>query len=158
MNRRRAGDAQRWLRGTLAVTLVMAVTGCGGSNGAGLPLAQKHSWEESFNRGDSAAVAALYAPDAQLVMSGAAPVRGRAAIRAEVDRMLQSGVKVRIDTTRIGQAGNLAYFYGPYSVSSKQGLVEQGTYLEVWRRYGGQWLIDLDVNSTGAPIDQAPQN
>lgn len=123
-----------------------------------MPLAQKHFWEESFNRGDSAAVAALYAPDAQLVMSGAAPVRGRAAIRAELDRMFQSGVKVRIDTARAEQAGDLAYFYGPYGVSSKQGVVERGMYLEIWRRHGKRWLIELDVNSTGAPIDQAPRH
>lgn len=150
-------DAQRWLCGALAIALALAVAGCGGLQSAGLPLRQKRSWEGSFNKGNSAAVAALYAPDAELVMSGAPPVRGRAAIREEADKMVQSGVKVRIDTARAEQAGDLAYFYGPYSVSSKQGLVERGTYLEIWRRHGRQWLIELDVNATGAPIDRARQ-
>jgi quinohemoprotein ethanol dehydrogenase len=118
----------------------------------GLPLTQKRSWEKSFNSGNSAAVAALYAPDAELIMSGAAPVRGHAAIRAAVDKMVQSGVKVRIDTARAERAGDLAYFYGPYSVSAKQRVVERGTYLEIWRRHGEQWLLELDVNATGAPI------
>lgn len=85
-------------------------------------------------------------------MSGAAPVRGHAAIRAAIDKMVQSGVKVHIDTARAEPAGDLAYFYGPYSVSAKQGVVERGTYLEIWRRHGGQWLLELDVNATGAPI------
>ncbi len=120
------------------------------------PLAQKRSWELSFNRGDSAAVAALYAPNAELVMSGSAPIRGREAIRAAIDTMARSGVKVRIGTDRIAAVGDLAYFYGPYGVSSKQGIVERGTYLEVWHRYGSQWLIDLDVNATGAPIGSPP--
>lgn len=123
-----------------------------------LPLTQKRSWEVSFNGGNAAAVAALYAPDAELVMSDAAPVRGRAAIRAQVDKMIQSGVKVRIDTARAHRAGDLAYFYGPYSVSSKRGIVERGTYLEIWRRHDGRWLIELDVNATGAPIERTPQH
>lgn len=154
MSRRLSVAARRWLRGALAVALTLAVAGCSGLHGPGLPLPQKHSWENSFNRGDSAAVAALYAPDGELVMSGAAPVRGRKAIRAELDRMIQSGVKVRIGTARAERAGDLAYFYGPYSVSSHQGVAERGMYLEVWRRHGGQWLIELDVNSTGVPIER----
>lgn len=154
MIRRLPATARRWLQCVLAVALTLAAAGCGGPESPGLPLPQKHSWEESFTRGDAAAVAALYAPDGELVMSGAAPVRGRPAIRAAVDEMIRSGVKVRIGTARTGQVGGLAYFYGPYSVSSGQGVAERGTYLEIWRRRGGQWLIELDVNSTGAPIER----
>ena len=131
---------------------MLAMGGCSGRADSGPPLAQKHSWEVSFNRGDSAAVTALYAPNAELVMSGSPPIRGRAAIRAAIGSMLRSGVKVRIDTDRASAVGDLAYFYGPYSVSSAQGVVERGTYLEVWHRHGHDWLIDLDVNATGAPI------
>jgi uncharacterized protein (TIGR02246 family) len=132
--------------------------GCGGSMHSGPPLARKQTWEVSFNQGDAATVAALYAPDAQLVMSGEAPIRGRAPIRAAIDKMLYSGVKVRIGTDRAAAAGNLAYFYGPYEVSSSQRVVERGTYLEVWRRYGRQWLIELDVNATGARIIPGSQH
>lgn len=159
MTHRHTAHGRRWRRGALALTVILTVAGCSGPNNTGIPpLAQKHFWETSFNRGDSAAVVALYAPDAELVTSGAAPVRGPAAIRAEIDTMIKSGVKVRIETDRAEQAGDLAYFYGSYSVSSKQGVVERGTYLEVWRRSEGNWLIELDVNSTGAPIGQAPQH
>ncbi len=89
-------------------------------------------------------------------MSGTAPIHGRDAIRATIDKMIQSGVKVRIDTDRRTAAGDLAYFYGPYTVSSRGTVVERGTYLEIWRRYGTQWLIDLDVNATGAPVTASP--
>jgi ketosteroid isomerase-like protein len=149
-------NGQRWLGATVASAAILAGTlalpGCDGRADSAPPLAQKHSWEVSFNRGDSAAVAALYAPNAELVMSGTAPIRGRDAIRATIDKMIQSGVKVRIDTDRASAAGDIAYFYGPYSVSSKQAVIERGSYLEVWHRYGSQWLIDLDVNATGAPM------
>ena len=152
MTRRRTGGIPASLRRGTALALALAVAGCHGATDTALPMAQKVSWETSFNRGDSAAVAALYAPDAELVMSGSAPIHGRESIRAAVDKMLQSGVKLRIDTARAEAAGDLAYFYGPYSVSSARGVVERGTYLEVWRRTGTRWLIELDVNATGAPI------
>ncbi len=145
------------LSAVLALATVLALAGCQRRIDSEPPLAQKRSWEVSFNRGDSAAAAALYAPDAELVMSGSPPIRGRAAIRAAIDSMIHSGVKVRIDTDRISAVGDLAYFYGPYSVLSDQRVVERGTYLEVWHRYGRQWLIDLDVNATGAPIGSTPQ-
>lgn len=151
MNNQRRTRRHEWLRRMLVVAVILALGGCSPA-GSGLPVAKKRSWETSFNRGDSAAVAALYAPDAELVVSGAAPIRGREAIRAAVDKMLQSGVKVRIGTDRAQAVGDLAYFYGPYSVSSRQGVVERGTYVEVWHRTEGHWLIELDVNSTGAPV------
>lgn len=113
----------------------------------------KHSWEVSFNRGDAAAVAALYAPDAQLVMSGAAPVRGVANIQRAIADMISSGVKVRIDAEQNIGAGDIAYVYGKYVVQRGEGgpETERGSYVEVWRRRDGEWKIDLDLNAVGAP-------
>jgi ketosteroid isomerase-like protein len=155
MIRRFPADTRQWLRGAPAVALTLAVAACT-VQGPDLPLTQKRSWEEHFNAGDSAAVAALYAPDAQLVLSGEAPIRGRAAIRAEIDKLEQSGVRVSIDTAKAEKVGDLAYFYGPYSVSSRQAVVERGTYLEIWRWHNRQWLIELDVNAVGAAINPTP--
>ncbi len=124
----------------------------------GMPPELKHSWEVSFNRGDSAAVAALYSEHAELVMSNAAPVKGKAAIRAAVDQMIQSGAKVKIGSEQNVGSGDLAYVYGPYAVTGKGGeLIEAGSYVEVWRRRGGVWQIDLDVNSVGAPAATRPE-
>ena len=150
MDDRRKTRGHSWLHQALVLTVILALGGC--TSDSGLPVAKKRSWETSFNRGGAAAVAALYAPDAELVVSGEAPIRGREAIRAVVEKMIQSGVKVSIGTDKAEAAGDLAYFYGPYSVSSTQGVVERGTYVEVWHRIGGHWLIELDVNSTGAPV------
>ena len=119
----------------------------------------KHSWEVSFNKGDAAAVAKLYSDQAELVMSGSKPVRGRAAIQAAVDEMIKSGVKVRIGSAQNVGAGDLAYVYGPYSVLENEAgrVLETGTYVEVWRRRGGAWQIDLDVNSVGPAPEGRPQ-
>jgi uncharacterized protein (TIGR02246 family) len=138
----------------LVSALLAALTltaGCSGPGvvSPGVSPELKHSWEVAFNRGDAAAVAALYSQDAQLVMSGSPPVRGQAAIRGAVEAMMKSGVKVKIGTDQNNGSGDLAYVYGHYSVLDGAKSVEEGSYVEVWRRREGAWLIDLDVNAVG---------
>ncbi|MBS0393771.1 MAG: nuclear transport factor 2 family protein [Proteobacteria bacterium] len=121
-----------------------------------VPPELKHSWEVAFNQGDADAIAALYAPQAQLVMPGAEPVRGRERIRAAVLDMIRSGVKVKIGTEENVGSGNVAYVYGPYQVVDAQGHVaERGHYVETWRRDSGRWLIDIDINTAG-PAEAVP--
>lgn len=141
----------------LFLSISSALCGCRAATDNNPPLARKQSWETFFNRGDSAAVAELYSQNAELVMSGAPPIHGRPAIRTAIAKMAKSGVKVRIEVDRSAVAGDLAYFYGPYTVQLQEKVVERGTYLEVWHRYGEHWLLDLDVNATGAPILGSPQ-
>jgi ketosteroid isomerase-like protein len=71
--------------------------------------------------------------------------------------MIKSGVKVRIGTDQNVGSGDLAYVYGHYSVLDHEGgkSVEEGTYVELWRRRAGTWLIELDVNSVGAAASPA---
>ena len=142
----------------VGVTLVLTTACSDGVVTPGVPIELKHSWEVSFNRGDGAAVVALYSEEAQLIMSGAAPVRGKAAIRTAVDDMIKSGVKLRIGSAQNVGSGDIAYVYGPYSVFEHEGgrEVEAGTYIEVWRRRAGTWQIDLDINSTGPAIPTTP--
>jgi uncharacterized protein (TIGR02246 family) len=121
----------------------------------GVPPELKHSWESSFNQGNAKAVADLYAPDAQLVMSGAPPIRGPADIRRAVEEMIKTGAKVHIDVeTNVG-AGDIAYVYGTYTISDGEAgrETERGSYVEVWRRRDGAWAIVLDVNAVGEPVD-----
>ncbi len=140
----------------VAAGVVLALSACGGVVSPGVSPELKHSWEVDFNRGDATAVAARYSPDAQLVMSGGAPIRGQAAIRAAIEGMVKSGVKVRIGTDQNFGSGDVAYVYGPYSVLEHEGgqVTERGAYVEVWRRRGGVWQIDLDVNAAGPSISK----
>jgi len=136
---------------------VLAACAGGSSNSPGVPPTLKHSWEVNFNRGDAAAVAALYAPDAQLLVSGSEPVKGAAAIREQVEAMIHSGVKLRIDTSENVGSGNVAYVYGSYIVT--QGPdgkeVDHGTYVEIWRRRAGEWKITIDINASSLPAAPA---
>ncbi len=143
------GSTLRW-SGLMAAFVCIVSSGCGpGIVMPGVSPDLKHSWEVAFNRRDAAAVAALYSDDAQLVMSGSPPVRGKAAIRAVIADMIKSGVKVRIGMDRNLGSGDIAYVYGAYSVLDPSGdhAVEKGRYVEVWSRHAGTWRIDLDVNA-----------
>jgi hypothetical protein len=100
----------------IATRLVLAstaslVVSCGGpgSVSPGVSPELEHSWEANFNRGNASAVVALYAPDAELVMSGSATAKGSTEIRAVVDAMIKSGAKVHIDTSQNVGAGDIAY-------------------------------------------------
>ena len=145
----------RMMPGIAVSSLMALLTACSQSiTQPGVSPELKHSWEVAFNRGDAAAVVNLYADDAQLVMSGATPVRGKAAIRAAIEEMIKSGAKVRIGAEQNRGSGGLAYVSGPYSVLAHEGgpVLESGSYVEVWSQHNGQWLIDLDVNASGPPF------
>jgi ketosteroid isomerase-like protein len=150
-----AGTAARI---TAALAAALSLSGCSRSaTSPGVPPDVKHSWEVAFNRGDADAVAALYSPNAELVMSGAAPLRGPSAIRAAINDMIKARLKVHIGSEQNVGNEDVAYVYGPYSVLDKADgrVVEAGAYLEVWRRRQGIWQIDLDVNAVGPPIAPA---
>ncbi len=123
----------------------------------GVAPERKHSWELYFNQGNAEGVVQLYAPDAELVMPGAAPAHGREAIRGVVQQMIDSGARVKIGSAQNIGAGDLAYVYGPYTVFDKPAgrAIESGKYLEIWRRRNGAWLIDLDVNVAAPPATTA---
>jgi len=116
-----------------------------------VPPELKHSWEVAFNRGDAAAVAALYTADAQLMMSGSEPIKGPRDIQQTVQGMIDSGLKVQIGATSNVGSGEIAYVSGTYEV--RQGAegpeTEHGGFVEVWRRQNDEWRIVLDVNAAG---------
>lgn len=96
-------------------------------------------------------MAALYAPDAQLVMSGSETSKGAAAIRTAVEAMIKTGAKVHVDTAQNVGAGDRAYVHGTHTLLDHEGgaVIERGSYLEVWRRLDGAWKLSLDVNAAG---------
>jgi len=88
--------AYRLLRAPYLTLLITACAPLRTTINPGVSPEVEHSWEVSFNQGDTNAVAALYAADAQLVMSGAAPICGVTDIYCAIEDMINSGVKVRI--------------------------------------------------------------
>lgn len=115
-------------------------------------------WLKSYNSGDAATAASLYAKDAVLQAPGAPSAHGRDAIRkflaADMAASAKAGVKFHLGGKPSGGAnGDLGWASGTYRVTDKSGkVVDVGKYLSVSKKIGGKWLYIRDTwNSDGAP-------
>ena len=104
-------------------------------------------------RGDSAAVAALYANDAQLLPAASEPVVGRAAIEKFWQGALQSGItQVSLKTVELYGSGVHCTEVGRYELHDKGGkLLDRGKYIVIWQRERGEWKLLRDMFSTNLP-------
>jgi uncharacterized protein (TIGR02246 family) len=109
----------------------------------------------AFNRGDAAAVAALYAVDAKLLPPNGPIVEGRANIQTFWAGGISAGLKiVSLTATDVNVAGNLAIETGKYVSTVPAGggtTTDEGKYVVVWRREGRAWKIIRDVFNSDKP-------
>jgi uncharacterized protein (TIGR02246 family) len=139
----------------LAAALALA-TAAGAKEG---PLDGKSkAWEEAFNKGDAAAVAALYAEDGVILPPNQARVQGRADITAFAKGMYDAGFRLKTTDTDAWVDGALGAKTGTYVVSDKDGKeVEHGKWLEVWHKGAdGQWLMVRDMWNSDDPPPPPP--
>jgi uncharacterized protein (TIGR02246 family) len=129
----------------------IALALCAGSAGAQSgPDIQKleDAFAAAFNKGDAAAIAAMYAENGLALPPGAALVKGRKAIQAFwAQAATQLGdMKLKVvavtplgpDTAReIGTLGLMTKTQPP------QPLI--GKYVVIWRKTGAQWLAETDI-------------
>jgi uncharacterized protein (TIGR02246 family) len=105
-------------------------------------------WGAAFNKGDAAAVAALYTEDAYVLPAGAPMVKGQADIKNFWSAAMQqlSDVKcAAVDVMPIGRTG--AREVGTCSFKTKGASPQDGAlkYVVVWRKVNGQWLLNTDI-------------
>jgi ketosteroid isomerase-like protein len=91
-------------------------------------------WGAAFNKGDAAAVAAMYTEDAYVLPAGAPMVKGQADIKCTA-----------VDVMPIGRTG--AREVGTCTFKTKGASPQDGAlkYTVVWRKVGGQWLLNTDI-------------
>jgi uncharacterized protein (TIGR02246 family) len=104
-------------------------------------------------KGDSAALAALYAPDGQVMPAGSDPIRGAEAIQKFWQGALDSGVAaIGLKTLEVFGRGPTATEVGQYDLRDKAGKVlDHGKYLVVWQHADGKWKLLRDMFSTNVP-------
>lgn len=105
-------------------------------------------WTAAFNKGDAAAVAAMYAEDADVLPPGGDMVKGRAAIEAfwkKAATQVGDAKLVTLDVLPLGRRA--AREIGTVTLETKAQPPQQvvGKYVVVWRRIGGKWLLATDV-------------
>ena len=105
-------------------------------------------WTAAFNKGDAAAVAAMYAPDAYVLPPGGDMVKGRAAIEAFWKKAATEVGDARLATVDVLPLGrSAAREIGAVTLTTKAQPPQQvvGKYAVVWRRIGGKWLLETDI-------------
>ena len=105
-------------------------------------------WGAAFNKGDAAAVAAMYTEDAYVLPAGAPMAHGRSDIQKFWDAAMQqlSDVKcTTVDVKPLGRSG--AREIGTCTFKTKGASPQDGAlkYAVVWQKVSGQWMLNTDI-------------
>ena len=108
-------------------------------------------WTAAFNKGDAAAVAALYTEDAYVLPPGSAMVKGRAAIEAFWRQAAQQMTDAKLTTLDVLPLGrSAAREIGTVTLKTKSQPPQEvvGKYVVVWRKIGREWKLATDIWNT----------
>ena len=110
--------------------------------------------------GDVVTIDSMFTSDATSLPPGAEPATGLAAIHGVTVEYLKSGItQFREETTGFYGNEDLVIDQGNYSVTyGPNHTVERGKYLNVWKRDGGRWKIQINVwNTSPAASSTSPR-
>lgn len=120
------------------------------ATGPGSPADLRQQWQDAFNRADTAAIVALYAPDAVLVPpSGTVLTGGQTAARDAVGQMMAART-LRLHPLDQRMRGHAGHLQGTWTASrrgvARGPLLGSGTYFMVFEaRPGGGLQIVYHV-------------
>jgi uncharacterized protein (TIGR02246 family) len=102
----------------------------------------------AFNKGDYAAVAAMYAEDATLLPPGAPMMKGRQAIQGfwtKAGEGVTDAKLIAVDVTPLG--GNAAREIGTFSLKTKGANPQElsGKFVVIWQKVGNDWKLATDI-------------
>jgi uncharacterized protein (TIGR02246 family) len=106
------------------------------------------AWTAAFNKGDAAAVAAMYIEEAYVLPPGGEMVRGRAAIEAfwrQAAQQFGDAILTIVDVLPLGDAA--AREIGTVTLKTKSQPPQQivGKYAVVWLKSGTGWKLATDI-------------
>jgi uncharacterized protein (TIGR02246 family) len=106
------------------------------------------TWTAAFNKGDAAAVAAMYIEDAYVLPPGAEMVKGRAGIEAfwrEATQQMGDAKLTTVDLLPLGPGA--AREIGTVSLKTKNQASQEiaGKYVVVWLKVGADWKLAADI-------------
>jgi ketosteroid isomerase-like protein len=111
----------------------------------------------ALGKADSAALS--YAENAVFFPTGAPAIRGRAAIRAIFQQMMEVGTwHIAVSDVKVEASGPLAVETGRYVTGLTPGpdapagvaamFPDSGNFLSTWRKVNGRWLMITDMSAT----------
>ena len=106
-----------------------------------------------FAKGDAAAVASHYTAAGQVFPPNGDVVRGREAIAKFWKGVMDAGIKgVKLAIVEVEAHGDTAHEVGTYVLTGDGGkALDNGKYVVVWKRDGGQWRLHRDIWNTNTP-------
>jgi uncharacterized protein (TIGR02246 family) len=134
----------------LSLTLFLALASAGSALAQTAASIQKldDAWSDAFNKGDAAAVAAMYAEDAYLLPPDHDMVKGRAAIKAfwkDASQHLGNAKLVVVNVAPLGPRAAREIGTVTLETKSQPSQAIAGKYVVVWRRIGNRWLLATDI-------------
>jgi len=105
-------------------------------------------WADAFNKGDAAAISAMYTADAYLLPAGAEMVKGRAAIEGFWRQSMQQLGDIKCMTIDVKPLGSsAAREIGTCSFRTKGQSPQESSlkYAVVWQKEGGRWKLLQDI-------------
>ena len=105
-------------------------------------------WADAFNKGDAAAISAMYTADAYLLPAGAEMVKGRAAIEGFWRQSMQQLGDIKCMTIDVKPLGSsAAREIGTCSFKTKGKSPQESSlkYAVVWQKEGGRWKLLQDI-------------
>ena len=136
----------------LPVVLVLAA--CGQATDSGTPFAsQDDQWEAALNGGDVEGLVAIYAEDARILPPNAEAASGHDAVRTIFGGMIEGGISAELATIETQSSGDVAYAVGTYKMFAGGEVIDQGKYVETWRRGADDtWRMTNDIFNSDLPV------
>jgi uncharacterized protein (TIGR02246 family) len=134
---------------TLAACLMLCAAPALGQSKAAIQKLDD-TWAAAFNKGDAAAVAAMYDEDAYVLPPGADMLKGRAAIQAFWGQAMQQMEEIKCTAIDVLPGRRAAREIGTCSAKTKAQPPADVVikYAVVWRNTGGQWKLLQDIWNT----------
>ena len=138
-------------RGTFVICIlcVAAISSCARTDTT-LPSDVTSALEQAITSHDLKASVAVFADDAQILPEHGPAIRGRQEIEAYLQDTITPNAQYGTDTEMTLVNGDLAVEQGRYRIRNvRRGAdVEEGKYLNVWRRSGTSWKLYRMIYNT----------
>ena len=142
------------MRRTVLTLLVCAVPfvaqAADGGAKAGIEAGNR-KFEEAVAKGDAAAIAKLYAEDAEILPPNSPPLKGREAIQKEFTGLVGAFKKITLKTREVHPMGNLALEVSSWKLEDASGKGPEGKAMVLWKKTGSTWQLYRDMWSGNAP-------
>ena len=142
---------------------VICLAGC--SQEGTLPGSVTGAFEQAFSRDDLAACVELFTDDAQILVEHGPVIAGREDIQHFLSEQITPIISFNTEADMTTVRSDLGIEQGHYRVRDvRRGSdVEEGKYIHVWRKQGGDWKLwrviwNADVSpDTEVSVSQAPE-